>query len=156
MTKSLSRLSCFAPCLWGVCLSSLFLAGVCSSAAESPLDDIVLVKNQHVCLALDKGTGAIQWIEDKSLNQRYDLRGTALVLTIDGSQISSPHVGRFEQTDEGVKIAISRSAPYIGEWRARHSFGLEQKSRCFVEEPVVWQGKQHAGGLGFPDVPYRS
>jgi hypothetical protein len=58
-------------------------------------------------LALDIGTGAIQWIEDRSLNQRYDLGGTAFVLTIDGSQISSPHVDRFEQTDAGVNFVFA-------------------------------------------------
>ena len=107
--KRLSRLSSLAPCLWVACLGLLLLTSGCSSEAEGPSDDMMLLENQHVSLALDKSTGAIQWIEDKSLKQRYDLAGASFALTIDDSTVGTPPVSRLEQTDEGVSFVFADS-----------------------------------------------
>ena len=108
MTKRSSCSSSLAVCLWVVCFGLLLLTNGCSSETEGPSDDRVVLENQHVSLALDKSTGAIHWIEDKGLNQRYDLKGTAFVLTIDGSPVSIPTEGVVEKTDAGVNFTFTQ------------------------------------------------
>ena len=79
-----------------------------SGGSKRPARDEVLLENRQVSVALDKNTGSMVWIEDRSLKQRYGLAGTPLVLTIDGQPVSLPAAGKVEKTDTGAHFTFTQ------------------------------------------------